>query len=148
MQTLPFPVLRLIYCLLPGLLLAPNVSNAQNTVPNPVIDSLKQVIATTEVDSVKGRTLCRLCQLQRRSGGVRRSFSIRSEGFGYRTASERPFGRRGVLHQDVWLFHEPKQLHGGFGLHLEKPRHPRKVGPARRCGHQPLALWPPVFTPT
>jgi len=92
MQTLPFPVLRLIYCLLPGLLLAPNVSNAQNTVPNPVIDSLKQVIATTEVDSVKSRTLCRLCQLQRRSGEYEEALVSVQKGLAIVQQAKDPLG--------------------------------------------------------
>jgi len=47
---------------------------------NAKIDSLKRVIATTKMDTVKGRSLCRLCRDVQQSGDAENALKFAQEG--------------------------------------------------------------------
>ena len=60
-------------------LLAPLSAFCQNA----KIDSLKHVIETTKVDTVRGRTLCRLCDLQGKDGRLDAAQESGSRGWSW-----------------------------------------------------------------
>ncbi len=102
--------MRLFFCCLFGCLI-PALSWAQT----PKVDSLRRVVETTKVDSVRGRMLCRLCGELNKIGQLAEALETGQEGLALCQQTGDRKGEGGCLNNlGVTYLHR-----GNYGLALE-----------------------------